>query len=321
MSTAGPGLVIEIGASSGAVLARSPASLAALVEDATFRGVLTGRFANGAVTPEFEIEPRSGSTAAGVESVALSCGGAVVGTYPRAAFAAQAGAVVARLRAARRLAPDAEVVWRLRPCVTRAPSLRRVRSRRSPYPLRDARLAHGAPGSLELAIAAHVLDDLREASRAGAGVERAWLLLGRLLHDPRHGAARLEISDRAELSAGRGGASSVHFAFDARSFQGALDAARRRTDLVSCGWAHDHPPCAACAEQPSCRNETIFFSQDDHQVHSSAFGRAYQVALVAGKLRDRPATQPGFRIYGWHGGTIAERPFLVVPDELDEEEA
>jgi hypothetical protein len=320
VSTAGPGLVIEIGCASGAVVGRSPASLASQVEDTMFRGVLTGHFANDTSTPEFEIEPRSGSTANGIESVSLRCEGDVVGSYPRSAFAAQATAIISRLRAAGRLSADEDVVWRLRPCVTRAPALCRARSRRAPYPLRDARLPHGAPGSLELAIAAHVLDDLREASRANAGVERAWLLLGRLLHDPRRGAARLEISDRAELSAGRGGASSVHFAFDARSFQDALDAARRRTDLVSCGWAHDHPPCAACAEQPACRNETIFFSQDDHQVHSSAFGRAYQVALVAGKLRERPATQPGFRLYGWHGGTIAERPFRVIPDQLDEEE-
>jgi hypothetical protein len=145
-------------------------------------------------------------------------------------------------------------------------------------------------------------------------VESAALLLGTLLCDPRRSAARLLVQDEVELRAGRGGASQHHFCFDTSTFAGAREAARAKRDLVPVGWAHDHPACADCALRPACASDTIFFSSDDYAVHASAFPRAYQVALVAGKHRDRPARDPGFRLYGWSAGRICELPVLEMED-------
>jgi len=83
---------------------------------------------------------------------------------------------------------------------------------------------------------------------------------------------------------------------------------------VAVGWHHEHVACADCALTPTCERDTIFFSSDDYAVHASAFPRAYHVALVAGKLRERPARDPGFRLYGWDCGEIRELPVLEMED-------
>ena len=41
------------------------------------------------------------------------------------------------------------------------------------------------------------------------------------------------------------------------------------------------------------------------------------LGLVAGKLGHLPATQPGFRLYGWEMGRVTERRFEVVKDWED----
>jgi proteasome lid subunit RPN8/RPN11 len=180
---------------------------------------------------------------------------------------------------------------------------------RAPYPLRPGRLDDLPPGTFAVAIERNVLAAIRDRVLGAAAVERAGVLAGQLVHDRERGAALLEIRDQIAIEAGEGGASMTHFAFGANSFA----AARRKIGELSegvmvAGWWHSHPPCAECPRTPSCRAETIFFSADDAQVHAAAFPATYAVALVAGKLRDRPATDPGIALYAWSEGAVTEVP-------------
>jgi hypothetical protein len=109
------------------------------------------------------------------------------------------------------------------------------------------------------------------------------------------------------VPAGQGGASGAHFAFGAESFAAARRALAEGP-LACVGWYHSHPPCARCPENPGCAADFVFFSAADVQVHATAFPAGYMVALVAGKVRARPATDPGFRLYCWSEGAIGEVP-------------
>jgi hypothetical protein len=119
------------------------------------------------------------------------------------------------------------------------------------------------------------------------------------------------------LPAGRHGASNLHFAFGPESFRLAREmVARTANGAAAAGWWHSHPPCEKCPSQPACTADTVFFSLDDVRVHASAFQSAHMVGLVAGKVRDRPATDPGFRLFGWHNGTMVQRS--LVPGGHDD---
>jgi hypothetical protein len=157
-----------------------------------------------------------------------------------------------------------------------------------------------------------VLEALREEVVAEGAAERAGLLVGRLLHDAERGAAMAHVTGKIDVEAGPGGASRAHFALGPESFRAGLEKARRRRDgTVVTGWGHTHPPCQHCVSTPSCVVDTVCFSGDDEDVHSTAFSSAYMVGLVAGKLGNLPATQPGFRLYGWEKGKVTERSFAV----------
>jgi hypothetical protein len=148
---------------------------------------------------------------------------------------------------------------------------------------------------------------------AAATVECAGLLVGHIVHDPERSAAALTITTQIPVPAGQGGASNTHFAFGPGSFRAAKQALNSFTNgCVSAGWWHSHPPCENCPQNPTCVADTVFFSPDDMQVHASAFSAAFAVALVAGKVRDRRALDPGFRLYGWQGGAIRERALRIA---------
>jgi len=312
-----PELEIEIRSADGAsVLGRAPASLGPIVEDATFRAVLDGRLPNDGRMPDFEIELRPADAPDGrVETVSLLRRGAAADDYAWTAFATQSQVAVEALVERRVLERDASVRWRLaRANADPARRPRRTRLCGAPYPLRSGALPGRARGAFEVAIASHVLRERRDRLLAGSGVESAALLLGSLLVDAARGAAQLLVLDALELPAGRGGASAHHFAFDPDTFARARRALDESPDLVAVGWHHEHVACADCALTPACERDTIFFSSDDYAVHASAFPRAYHVALVAGKLRERPARDPGFRLYGWDCGEIRELPVLEMED-------
>jgi proteasome lid subunit RPN8/RPN11 len=190
--------------------------------------------------------------------------------------------------------------------VPERPARFRGRALRSPYPFRTERLDDVPEASLAVVVERSVLGEIRTQVLAAPAVECAGVLAGTLAHDPARGAARLTIGGYIPVAAGEGGTSRVHFAFGVNSFSAARRALETRGEAgVGAGWYHSHPPCAECPRNPECRAQTVFFSCDDVQVHAAAFPSAYAVALVAGKLRDHPATAPGIGLYAWHAGRVA----------------
>jgi hypothetical protein len=160
---------------------------------------------------------------------------------------------------------------------------------------------------------AALLDRLRlEFCQAGA-VERAWLLVGSVDHDPERGAASVRGLTAVNVEMGRGGASQTHFAFEPGPFVEARERALNDfDDLIPIGWAHSHPPCENCPAIPACGSDTRFFSAADVEVHTSAFASPYMIALVVGKVATAPATEPGFHLYGWREALVKKIQYRVA---------
>ncbi len=295
----------------GALLRAAPASTAACLEDALWHGVLSGELRNGDL-PEMAVEPvwAEGGPPS-VAGVRVVRSGGASREYGLHVFEDRAHGLIRDLLKAQVLRADDVVEWAVAGMIEPAlPAPRfRARASRAPFPLRPGRLDDVRSGTFAVAIERDVLAAIRDRVLGAAPVECAGVLAGTLVHDRGRGAARLEITGQVAVDAGERGASMTHFAFGANSF-----AAARRTiaemgeGTVAAGWWHSHPPCADCPRNPSCRAETIFFSADDAQVHAAAFPAAYAVALVAGKLRGRPATDPGIALYAWSGAAVEEVP-------------
>jgi proteasome lid subunit RPN8/RPN11 len=306
------------------------ASVAPCREDALFEGILSGRVPNDGTLPPLTVAPTwsgepdpspapgaapapevTGSKITGVE---LRLGDGPPRRYGRDVFAAQARALIASLVAEGKLAEGEIVNWGLveRPDDRPAPRFA-VRVARQPLPLSPARLPEVAPGEVRAEMTAALLDQLRREFREAGAVERAWLLIGSVDHDPARGAAAVRAVAAVGVETGRGGASRSHFAFEPSAFVAARERARRDLDgLETIGWAHTHPPCEACPANPTCKTDTRFFSADDVEVHTSAFASPYMIALVAGKAATAPATEPGFHLYGWRDALVSRIEYRVA---------
>jgi proteasome lid subunit RPN8/RPN11 len=305
----------------GELVGSEPASLGVLREDALFRGILEGRIENNGQLPSFAVAPIwGGPEQRCVTGLTLSLDGAPAGRYSSEALASQAHSYLAALRERepQRLG-EAELVWEL-VAHPAGPELARAASvTRAALPFEPCALPHLPRGSFAVEISPDLLERMRDAVVREPTVEYAALLTGRLLRDPERCAGALRIDDAVELHAGAGGRSRIHFALGADSFLDAARTVRARGATIG-GWAHSHPPCEACPANPTCRTSTVFFSAPDIEVHSAAFPAGYMVGLVAGKLADQPATRPGFRLYGWHEGTVRERDWSAPPDATQHQE-
>ena len=326
----------------GKVLGEAPLSLHACVEDAQFQSVLAGRLANDGCLPEFAVVPRGDEegafegvpvavlalaevpSSAGASAGVTACNDAparpLVRTYQKEVFAPQARALILSLRAENAIAAADEVEWQIVPRRKTGPPPRfGARVSRSPFPFRERTLTRGAPGALEVELVARARDDIRERVRAAGAVECAGLLVGFLERDAARRTALLRIIDSVPLEAGVDGASESHFGFAPASFGAARARVAARDDgAIPIGWYHSHPACAACPWNPACPSDTVFFSRSDVDVHAGAFSSAFMVALVAGKVADRRATDPGMRLYGWSAGCVAPLDFTVTGTGGDE---
>jgi len=304
----------------GHLVGSGPVTAVACLEDARFRGVVAGRFPNDGRMPEFAMTPTlTESDPPLVAGLALSEGGAPAGHYDFRVFAPQARAVIQRLVREGLVETGEELEWSVAVREPNsAPPRFGVRREHSPYPLRPQPLSRVEPGTLGVEIAAGVLEALQAEVAAAGAVECAALLVGHLLHDEERGAALVRVTGKIDVEEGPGGSSELHFAFGTDSFRSARKRAESLNDgTVGVGWGHTHPPCKLCTERPECEKDTVCFSSADEQVHATAFGGRYMLGLVAGKLGHLPATQPGFRLYGWEMGRVTERRFEVVKDWED----
>jgi proteasome lid subunit RPN8/RPN11 len=264
--------------------------------------------------PDFAVVPSlMDSEPSQLAGLTLYAGEASAGYYDAEVFYPQTRALIQQLFREGRVEAGAQLEWSI---VAREPSSsgRRfsARVRRSPYPFWPEPLPQLEPGGFAVEIEAAVLEALRKEVVAAGAIERAGLLVGRLLHDADRGAAMAHVTGKIDVEAGPGGASRAHFAIGPASFRSAIERARRRRDgTVLVGWGHTHPPCEHCVSTSGCVVDTVCFSGDDEEVHSVAFPSSYMLGLVAGKLGHLPATQPGFRLYGWEKGKVTERSFAV----------
>ena len=320
MSDAGLELHIQV-RRGGTLLASEPAGLGPCTEDAVFRSVLAGRLANDGSVPAFRIEPRYEDARRGtVAEFSLLDGPSRVGRYEAAVFRPQVRALLASLADAKGAVVDASLEWELvarpvQPKRTRDPDAvaYSARVRRAPHPLEPERLDDVPSGTLRVELDAGLAERLRERMARAYPLECASLLLGRLLHDAVRGCAVLRVTGAIDVQAGAGGRSSAHFAFAPETFLAArAQAARREDGARLAGWAHSHPPCEACGTNPLCRADPVWFSDQDVDVHASAFPAPWMVGLVGGKVPDQPAARPGFRLYGWLRAAIAERELCLI---------
>lgn len=309
----GDGFVFTVGVRrQGALLRTAPASVTSCIEDSLWQGVLTGAVPNGPL-PAPTVEPvwaASGDPA--VRGVRVTMPGGPAWTYDTRVFEHRAHALIRELVLSKEIGANDDVEWEIE--ATAAPTPRfRSRPIRAPYPLQAAALDHVPSGALAITMAPRVLEEIRAQVLAVPTLECAGILAGRLAHDAGRGAALLSITAQVPVAAGAGGASGTHFAFGANSFQQARKMlATMGEGTLAAGWFHSHPACAECPRTPSCRAHTVFFSADDIQVHSSAFPAAYTVALVAGKVRNRPATDPGVALYAWQHASLVECTLSVT---------
>ncbi len=291
----------------GALLRSGPASASPCVEHARWRAVLRGHCPNGEFAAPL-LEPvwaRSGPPQVAGLRVTLS--GTEPLIYAIGVFEARAHLLIRDLVREKQVKTDEVVEWEVEAIgVAERPARFRGRAVRAPYPFRTARLDDVPEDSLAVVVERGVLREIRAQVLAAPATECAGVLAGTLTHDPARRAGRLTVTAQIPVTAGEGGTSRVHFAFGANSFSAARRALDAQGDgAIGAGWYHSHPPCADCPRTPACRVQTVFFSADDVQVHAAAFPSAYAVALVAGKLRDHPATAPGTSLYAWHEGKVA----------------
>lgn len=299
----------------GALLERGVASLGPCLEDALWHGVLAGRFPNDGSVPQLSAVPLWASSGPPVVTgFRVEAAGETAGQYDLNAFAPQAQALIRNLLLNKVLVDKEEVEWNVIAIAESMDDKPRFRSRlsRAPYPLQVGVLPEALPGEVSAVFEPTVLDAIRRVIVAAYPCEVAGLLLGELVFDPERRAVELTVKNQLPITAGAGGASGGHFSFGPESFLSARRAVGSGEKGVPCGWFHSHPPCKDCAAKPDCLTDMVFFSADDMQVQASAFPASYAVALVGGKVRDRPATDPGFRLYGWQRGSIVERALRVT---------
>ncbi len=299
----------------GALLHAATGSASPCVEHARWRAALLGRTADGDFAPP-DLAPvwaASGSPAVAGVKVALPGQEALV--YDAAVFDATAYVTIRDLAKRGVLRGEDVVEWDVEASeIAVAPPRFRARVTRAGYPFVAAILDHVAREHLAVAVPREVLRQIRAQVVANPAVECAGVLVGRLLHDAARGAAELAIDTQVPLAAGEGGTSATHFAFGANSFAAARRAiADAGGGAITAGWWHSHPACAECPRNPTCEAHTVFFSGADVQVQAAAFPAPYAIALVAGKVRDQPATAPGVALYAWRAG-IMEAFDLVAND-------
>jgi hypothetical protein len=133
-----------------------------------------------------------------------------------------------------------------------------------------------------------------------------------VLHDAGRGVALVRAERAIAVAPGARGASQTHFGFGSDTWIAAQRAISAAGGLTLIGFAHSHPPCASCPSNPECRAHTVFFSADDREVQATAFPSPYMLALVVGKLGRRPATEPGFGLFGWSRGEMRPRSFHTL---------
>jgi hypothetical protein len=324
-------LILEVCAASGAGLARTPVrQLEHYAEDTRFSGICAGQLPPACVAPGAQLRPiwrQAGADPALLGftvEICCDCTGythTFAKSYGLKSLQRQIGDAIK----SRSDSGDIQLdmlqthlyAFRKAPEATPGKKLQSA-SEVLPLPLVPRPLAAVIPETVaadvaaspfSVLVAAHLLQDIRQETLRSLGTEQAGMLLGQLHQDPDQQRVFLHIAAQvlAETQVQREAAA---FHFRPETF---LEAQRlidlRGQGEIVVGWWHSHAWCRACPYVPDCQVSTLFFSDQDCQVHAAAFGQPYMVALVVGKAAHKPMREPQVQMYGWHDTAIAARDF------------
>lgn len=175
-------------------------------------------------------------------------------------------------------------------------------------------------GVLPVFVAQELIAQCVDQVRAAGELETGGILIGRLHQDRNAPEARIFLEITGQIPAQHTDQQEMRVTFTDKTWAAARDAlALRKSDESIVGWLHSHPDfCGKCsqAKRADCTLNGIFFSKTDIALHRTMFPRAWQVGLL---FSNRPAgIIPA--MYGWQRGSVAARPFHLMPPanrELD----
>ena len=297
----------------GGLVGKQPASLAACLEDALFKRIVSGRHPNDGSLPPCRWTPVWKESPPAVRAIELQLGDGPSDRYEASVFESQATGCIANLVKRGVVEALADVEWRVTalPAPTVARS-KRARVSRTPLPIEHGEVPQVGEGQLVAEIDRTLLSPLCDAFVVAGSVERAWLLCGEVRNDPKRAATAVRVQEAVAVETPEGGASQTHFHFEPMALVRARNSARRQhPNSVGVGWLHTHPGCDACLANPACEVDTRFFSSADVEVHAGAFPSPFMVGIVLGKASDRSASEPAPRAYGWSGARIREIPLRI----------
>ena len=297
----------------GGLVGKQPASLAACLEDALFRQIVSGRHPNDGSVPSCRWAPVWKESPPVVRAVELHLGDGPIEHYDVSVFASQASGCIASIVKQGVVEALADLEWRVTAVPVRADACSKgARVSRSPLPIERGEVPEAGEGELVAEIDRSLLSPLSDAFALAGSVERAWLLYGEVCNDPKRAATIVRVQEAVAVETPEGGASEMHFHFEPMALVRARDAARRwHPNAVGVGWLHTHPGCVACVANPACKVDTRFFSSADIEVHTGAFPSPFMVGIVLGKAADRSVADPAPRAYGWSGARIREIPLWI----------
>jgi len=148
--------------------------------------------------------------------------------------------------------------------------------------------------------------------------ERAGFLTGQLCRDPKSKNIYLlcsghitmrEIESDMDIEKN---SSITHFQFNPEYFikVNRMLSGRNNKEIIV-GWYHSHPWYFEAEDKTVKEQSSLFFSQDDLQVHESAFSAPYHVGIVIGK-EPGSNSKPGTQMYGWRDGRVERILYKTV---------
>jgi hypothetical protein len=171
-------------------------------------------------------------------------------------------------------------------------------------------VVEGASTPFSVLVSASLSRDITAETLRSIGTEQAGILVGQLYHDRerQHGFLHVAAQVLADTQVKRE-AAAFHFRPETFLAAQRMIALRGYGEIVV-GWWHSHAWCKTCLYAVDCQVNTLFFSDQDCQVHEAAFNQPYMVALVVGKAASKPMREPQVQMYGWHNGAILPRDFV-----------
>jgi len=160
-----------------------------------------------------------------------------------------------------------------------------------------------------------VLDEVVAEARADPQRETAGFLLGHLHRDAQTSDLFLVVTGLASAG-GTTQSSETAVTYTPASFvQGRAMARLRGAGESICGWYHSHPfkLCTNCPTpvRPTCIDQILTYSLDDHHLMETTFDQPYMVGLLAA-VESRIEAAIGHlpvKLYGWRNGEIEPRGF------------